>query len=215
MQTYSPVVAAPIAVLPVSRSRAASRALVCSVPAILLGLTTILIYGRLNFVPTGVSNRLVDYSIAAISLPMPLIAVWSALKALRWLLLALWPASVAVVAEVDSLTLRLGPFGTRTYDAPRLDVRYPFELSQDAEGGGFEAFLPEDEQRDKLLPRILHPAAREPLHRVILRLVKESEPDAARTLRPLIDRWRSGHSIDNTVTPCIASLKETLQRPGH
>ena len=179
-------------VLPVARGRAASRALVCGVPAILLGITTFLIYGRLNFVPTGVSNRLVDYSIAAISLPIPLIAAWTALKALRWLLLALWPAPVAVVAKDDSLTLHLGPFGTRNYDSLRLDVRYPFELSQDAEGGSFEAFLPEDEQRDKLLPRIVHPAAREPLHRVILRFVKESEPDAARTLRPMIDRWRSG-----------------------
>jgi len=185
--------AAEVVVLPVSRSRAASRALVCSVPAILLGITTILIYSRLNFVPTGVSNRVVDYSIAAISLPIPLMAVWTALKAMRWLLLALWPAPVAVVAQVDSLTLRLGPFGTRAYDTPRLDVSYPFELSQDADGGGFEAFLPEEEQRDKLLPRILHPAAREPLHRVILRLVKESEPEAARTLRPLIDRWRRDH----------------------
>ena len=190
-------VATEVVVLPVARGRAASRALVCSVPAFLLGITTILIYGRLNFVPSGVSNRLVDYSIAAISLPIPLIAVWTALKALRWLLLAAWPARLGVVADADNLTLRLGPFGTRTYDTARLDVRYPFELSQDADGGGFEAFLPEDEQRAKLLPRILHPAAREPLHRVILRFVKESEPDAARTLRPIIDRWRSGHSVDD------------------
>jgi len=182
-----------VVVLPVARGRAASRALVCSAPAFLLGAATVLIYGRLNFVPSGVSNRLVDYSLAAISLPIPLIAVWTALQSLRWLLLALWPAPIAVVAEVDSLTLRLGPFGTRAYDSARLDVRYPFELSQDADGGGFEAFLPEDEQRAKLLPRILHPAAREPLHRVILRFVKESEPDATRTLRPLIDRWRRGH----------------------
>jgi len=202
-------------VLPVSRGRAASRALVCSVPAILLGITTMLIYGRLNFVPTGVSNRLVDYSIAVIALPVPLIAAWTAFKALRWLLLALWPASVAVVAEVDTLTLRLGPFGTRTYDASTLDVRYPFELSQDADGGGFEAFLPEEEQRAKLLPRILHLTAREPLHRVILYFVKESEPNIARALRPIVDRWRSGHSVDDSAALPLASLKETLQRPGH
>jgi len=183
-------IATEVVVLPVARGRAATRALVCSVPAFLLGITTILIYSRLNFIPSGVSNRLVDYSIAAISLPIPLIAVWSAIKAVRWLLLALWPAPVAVVAEVNTLTLRLGPFGTRAYDTPRLDVRYPFELSQDADGGSFEAFLPEDEQRGKLLPRILHPAAREPLNRVILRVVKESEPGAARTLRPIMDRWR-------------------------
>ena len=187
--------ATEVVVLPVARARAASRALVCSVPAVLLTMTTILIFGRLNFVPTGISNRLVEYSIAAISLPIPLLAVLTALRAMRWLLLALWPAPVAVVAEVDSLTLRLGPFGTRTYDAARLDVRYPFELSQDADGGGFEAFLPEDEQRAKLLPRILYPAAREPLNRVILRLVKESEPDATWALCPMIDRLRNGQLV--------------------
>jgi len=184
-----------IVVLPIARGRAATRALVCSVPAFLLGIATVLIYGRLNFVPTGVSNRLVDYSIAALSLPIPLISLWMTLKAVRWLLLALWPTRAAVVAEADTLTLRLGPFGTRTYDAQRLDVRYLFELSQDADEGGFEAFLPEEQQRDKFLPRILHPAAREPLNRIILRFVKESEPDAARTLRPLIDRWRSGQLV--------------------
>lgn len=182
--------ASEIVVLSVSRGRAASRALLCSVPAILLGITTILIYTRLNFVPTGVSNRLVEFSIAAISLPIPLMALWTTLKSLRWLLLALWPASLAVVANYDSLTLRLGPFGARTYDAPRLEVRYAFELSQDEEGGGFEAFLPEEEQRSRLLPRILHPDARGPLQRVILRFVKEPESDAARTLRPIIDLWR-------------------------
>ena len=183
--------AAEVVVLPVARGRAASRVVLWSVLAILLGITTILIYGQLNFVPTGVSNRLVDYSIAAISLPIPLIAVWTALKSLRWLLLALWPTRVAVVADGDSLTLRLGPFGTRTYAAPRLDVRYPFELSQDEEGGGFEAFLPEEEQRSKLVPRMLHPESREPLNRVILRYVKDSEEEAAQALRPLIDHWRS------------------------
>jgi len=179
-----------IVVLSISRGRAASRALLCGIPAILLGITTILIYTRLNFVSTGVSNRLVEYSIAVISLPIPLIALWTALKSLRWLLLALWPASVAVVASSDSLTFRLGPFGTQAYDAPRLEVRYPFELSQDEEGGGFEAFLPEEEQRARLLPRILHPDARGPLQRIILRFVKVAESDAARTLRPSIDRWR-------------------------
>ena len=183
--------AAEVVVLPVARGRAASRAVLCCVPAILLGITAILIYARLNFVPTGVSNRLVDYSIAAVSLPIPLIAVWTFLKSLRWLLLAQWPARVAVVADYDSLTLRLGPFGTRTYDAARLDVRYPFELSQDAEGGGFEAFLPEEEQQSKFLPRMLHPDAREPLNRVILRFVKDSEVAAAKVLRPVIGRWRS------------------------
>ncbi len=180
-------------VLPVSRARAASRALLCSVPAVLLTLTTILIYSRLHLVPTGISNRLVEYSIAAISLPAPLLALWTALKALRWLLLALWPARVAIVADACTLTFHLGPFGNRSYDASRLDVRYPFELSQDDDGGGFEAFLPEDEQRAKLLPRILHPQARGPLNRLILRFAKGSEQEIVRAMLPAIDRWRPSH----------------------
>ncbi|MFH1111127.1 MAG: hypothetical protein V1790_18315 [Planctomycetota bacterium] len=64
------------AVLPIARLRAAGRALVWSVPAGLLGVTSLLIYTSLHFVPSGVSNRLVDYSVALISLPIPLTAVW-------------------------------------------------------------------------------------------------------------------------------------------
>lgn len=184
-------VAVEVVVLPIARGRAASRAVLWSVPAILLGVTTFLISRQLIFVPTGVSNRLVDYSLAVVSLPIPLIGLWTTLKALRWLLLSIWPARLAVVADADSLTLRLGPFGTRTFDSPRLDIRYPFELSQDSEGGGFEAFLPEEEQRSKLLPRMLHPDSPEPLNRVIIRFVKNSEEEAAKAIRPHIDHWRS------------------------
>jgi len=182
------------AVLLIARLRAASRALVWSVPAGLLGVTSFLIYTSLHFVPSGVSNRLVDYSVALISLPIPLTALWSVFKGGCWLLLSLWPAPVGVFADERTLTLRLGPFGTMGYDAARLDLRYPFELSQDDEGGGFEAFLPEEEQQMRLLPRILHPSAREPLNRVILRFVQRSEEEAVRSLRPLLDYWRTRHS---------------------
>ena len=184
--------AGEVVVLPIARSGAAGRALVWSVPAGLLGVTSFLIYTSLHFVPSGVSNRLVDYSVALISLPISLTALWSVLKGARRLLLSLWPAPVGVFADERTLTLRLGPFGTRSYDAARMDIRYPFELSQDDEGGGFEAFLPEEEQRMKLLPRILHSSAREPLNRVILRFVRPSEKAAVRSLRPLLDHWRSG-----------------------
>jgi len=181
-----------VVVLPIARSRAAGRAVVWSVPAGLLGVTSFLLYTSLHFVPSGVSNRLVDYSVALISLPIPLTALWSVLKGARRLLLSLWPAPVGVFADERTLTLRLGPFGTRSYDASRMDIRYPFELSQDDEGGGFEAFLPEEEQQMRLLPRILHPSARDPLNRVILRFVQPSEEEAVRSLRPLLDHWRSG-----------------------
>lgn len=177
--------------LPVDRSRALGRALLWSAPAVLLGAVTVMIYGRLHFTPTGVSNRLVDFSIAVVALPAPVSAILCGLHALRWALLGVWPWPVGVSAQADVLRLHLGPFGTRRYNADELDVRYPFELSGDTEDGGYEALLPEEEQIARFLPRIHHPDAAEPLNRVILRFCRGNEADVAALLRPMLDRWRS------------------------
>ncbi len=181
----------PIAALPVSRTRALTRALVWVAPAAVLTVATLSIYRWLNFVPSGVSNRIVEYSIAAIALPLPAAALWTALNALRWLLFALWPAKLGVFASKTDLTLRLGPFGVRSFDAARLDIRYLFELAGDEDDAGFEGFLPEEQQRETLLPRMVHPNSKQPLHRVILRFSSASELDAARILRPALDHWRA------------------------
>jgi len=181
----------PRVTLPASRSRAASRALLWSAPTALLGATTALIYGRLNFVPSGISNRFVDYSLAVAASPIPLAAVLSLIKALRWWLLCLWPTPVGVFADRSHLQFQLGPFGSRRYDTARMEVRYPFELAGEAEAGSFEAFLPEEQQFATLLPRITHPDAPEPLNRVILRFAAASEADAASALRPVLELWRS------------------------
>jgi len=178
-------------VLSVSRTRAATRGLLCLVPALLLGAVTFAIYSRLQFVPTAISNRLVDYSIAVALLPCSIFTLFFGFRAVRWLLLSCWPGEVAINADETALTLRLGPFGTRVYDTVQLDAKYPFEQSGDFEDGGFEAYLPEEEQRTKFLPYLTHPAAREPLHRTILRFAVGTEPDAAVALRPIIDRWRT------------------------
>lgn len=178
-------------VLSVSRTRAATRGLLCLVPALLLGTATFAIYSRLSFVTTAISNRLVDYSIAVAALPCPLFTLLFGFRAIRRLLLSCWPGDVAIVADETALTLRLGPFGTRAYDAVQLDAKYPFEQSGDFEDGGFEAFLPEEEQRARFLPRLTHPDAPEPLNRAILRFAVGTEPDAAVALRPVIDHWRS------------------------
>ena len=88
-------------------------------------------------------------------------------------------------------------FGNAEDSAKGVSVRVLFgrntvQLEVTDEGGGFEAFLPEEEQQMRLLPRILHPSAREPLNRVILRFVQPPEEEAVRSLRPLIDHWRNG-----------------------
>ncbi len=176
--------------IPVARSKALIRALVRGVLALALGVVTLSIYGRLNFRPSGVSNRIVDYSIAFCTLPLAAATLVSAAKALRWLLLGAWPRETGVHADADELVFRLGPFGGRRYDAQRLEVHYPFELESELEDGGFEAFLPEEQQRATLLPRIAHAETQEKLNLAILRYTGISEVDAAKALRPLLDLWR-------------------------
>lgn len=178
-------------VLPVSRGRAFFRAAVWAVPAVILGAAVTIIYGRLDFIPSGVSNRLVDYAVALATSPLLLAALWTATKCVRWLALCLWGSAVEITAAPTTLTFRLGPFGKRTYIVADLDIRYPFELFDEADEGGFESFLPEEQQRRTLLPRILHPNTGVPLQRTILQFAAGEEADIARTLRPAIDHWRS------------------------
>ncbi len=175
---------------PVSRFRAGTRGLLHSVPALLLAAVSAAVYGRLDFAPIGISNRLVDWSIAVVALPCPVVAIVFGFHSVRWLLLLFWPSRVEIRADESTLTLRLGPFGTRAFDVQRLSVRYPFEFSDDSEDEGFESFLPEEEQLARFLPRITHPRATEPINRTILRFIAESESDAARIMRPVIERWR-------------------------
>lgn len=181
-----------LAIVPVSRSRATTRAVVWLVPAAILGVGAISIYRGVHFVPSGISNRFVDYAIALIALPVPAGALWTAWNALRWLLLALWPARVGVFASDAELTMRLGPFGTAVFEVERLEVRYAYECSgEEDDEAGFEAFIPEDEQHATLLPRITHPKAKAALNRVILRFAQGDEAETARRLRPAIERWRT------------------------
>lgn len=87
--------------------------------------------------------------------------------------------------------MRFGPFGTTSYDAARLDVRYLFELSADSTDEGFEAFLPEEEQIARLLPRICHANTDQRLNEQILRFTASAEAEIATRLGPLIRVWRN------------------------
>lgn len=163
-------------------------------PAIILAAVAWEIFRRLNFQRSAVSNRLVDYCVAVVALPIIVAALVCAFHGLRWALLTVWPGRLGVYAERDALVLRLGPFGVRRYDLARLEVRYPFELLDDAdaaEDAGFEAYLPVEEQMATLLPRITHPNSDEPLNWVVLRFVSGPEAGVAAALRPAIARWRA------------------------
>jgi len=190
--TPSSHVASVVPTLRVSRVLALTRAVIWLVPAAILCVSVVSLYRGLHFVPSGISNRSVDYAVALIGLPFCAIALWTAWNAVRWLLLAAWPARLGIFASERQLILRLGPFGTRVFDAGRLDIRYPYECAGD-DDGGFEAFLPEEQQQATLLPRIAHPDARAPLHRTILKFALGDEADVAVGLRPAIERWRALH----------------------
>jgi hypothetical protein len=177
--------------VPLSRGRAATQAVLWTVPSLLLGAATIIVYQPLQFAPTVVSSHIVDYAIAVAALPLPALSVLSAIRAVQHLLAVIWFSKLGVYASEGLLALRFGPFGTVEYPAKELDIRYPFELSGDFEDGGFEQYLPEEEQIGRLLPRITHPQAKLPINRTILRYVAGDETDIAAKLRPMIECWRT------------------------
>lgn len=178
------------AVVPVSRTKALTRAIVWSAPALLLGISAVVIFDQVDFRASAVSNRLVDYCLAVAALLPAVASLVFGVAALGRVLLALWPGTVAIVAEPGALWLRLGPLGTRRYDAAHLDIQYPFEIEDEANDGDFEAFLPEAEQIQTLMPRITHPDSSKPLNRVILAYAGGSERDVIAVLRSALRQWR-------------------------
>ena len=180
---------AAVTVLPVARGRAFTRGLVWTVPAVLIAGTIFLVARPLNFSPTGTSNRIVDYSIALALIPFAIVAIAMAIKATSSLALAFWPVRLGVFLTEHGVRMRLGPLGVKSFDAARIKVRYPFELIDEDDNGGFEAFLPEEEQLRRFLPRMDHPNSPRPLDRIMLDYVSATEEDAARLLRPIIEGW--------------------------
>ena len=180
----------PISVsLRVDRIRALGRGLVWLTAAIPLLLIFLSLYSRLDFTTTGVHSLLVEASLAVMALPIGAGAVLCAVRGFQFLLLGLWIGETVIEADAHQLTLRLGPFGKSVYPVNELDIKYPFELSGDDES--FEAFLPEETQRTTMLPRILHPSAKEPINRTMLRFAKGTEAEIVQRMRPWVEQIRS------------------------
>jgi|GEM_PF-2459145 len=179
-----------LAVLRVPRGNVASRAVLWGLLAAGLALLVVSVWRGLQFSPTGASNRLVDYSIAVLLLPIACFAAYAAVVSMRLALLACWPAAVGAFAARDELILRFGPYGTKRFDAARLDVRYPFEEAEDAAEEGYEALLPEAVQLSQLCPRIAHPHAPHRLDMVIARRTGYTGEEIADLLRPAIEYYR-------------------------
>jgi hypothetical protein len=143
-----------------------------------------------NLSVKGGVNRVVDWAMAIITLPAPLVSLFALWRAIRWLSLSLWPGPVGITVTPEGIRTQLGLIESRTYDAKRLIVRYPFELAEELDEGSFEAYLPEEKQMETLVPRITHPSAQRPLQEILMRFTLCDEGELARRLRPLIERWR-------------------------
>lgn len=180
----------------VSRVRAASRAIAFGAPAILLGLIVVIVLGKLRFSPTGFSNRVVDYSVAALLIPLAGLSAYGTLASVRHFLLSCWPLPLGIVFEERKLLLCLGPFGRWEYDVHMLEIQYPFEQSVDLAGGSFEAFLPVDEQLATLVPHISLSGERDAIDRRILRFAAHSEEELASMVRDVISQWRASQAED-------------------
>ncbi len=177
--------------LPVSRGRALTRSVIWAAPAVVGIAVTLVIYPNLDLFAVNGVNRLVAWSAAIAALPIPIALTICGFKSVRYLALSVWPGRVGVHADSRNLVLALGPFGTRRFDAARLDARYPFEQSKDeAVEDGFEAYLPQEEQMARFVPRMTHPDATEPIHRTLLRFCKGDEIDIASKLQPVLAVWR-------------------------
>jgi len=181
--------------IPLARGRAATRAILWAVPALLLGAVVGITYSRLHFRPTAIASGIVDYAVAIAALPLVGFALFCAVRTLQYILAAVWPGPLGLHADGEYLQLFLGPFGNQCYRAVELDIRYPFEMEEDDEGGGFEQFLPEDEQLARMIPRITHQSAKVPISRTILRFMGGDEPRIASQLRRVIEHWRSGRKL--------------------
>lgn len=177
-------------VIPVSRRRAAARAVACLAGGTAVGLVPIGVLPRLQWTPTAVDNRLDEYALLAAMLPLAGVSAALLWRGARWLAAACWPGRLRIEAGPAALTLALGPFGTAAYDARRLCIRYPFERVDDPQGAGFEGFLPEDVQRVQFLPEITHPEAKGSLRLRILKFAAGTESDIACRLNAVVRHWR-------------------------
>lgn len=154
---------------------------------------------RLSFTPSGVSNRITEYSLVALILPMSVAGAMLAWRGLRWLLTAVWPGPVEIVAERTGLTFCLGPMGTSRHDAAHLEAKYPFELLLDGDeldDSVYEAHLPPEQQQAEFLPRIRDLHTKRRLDRNLVAYTAQSPERLSTQLRPLLDAWRQLRSTD-------------------
>lgn len=177
-----------IAFIPVSRMRSLTRAVIYAFPASVLAATAQMVYSGVNLRASVLSTQFVQYSLMLCALTLAIMSLAVGILALRRLLLAGWPGAIGFYAYEAEMLFRLGPFGSKRYTVERLDIRYPYECMDDDDS--FETMLPEEEQHETLLPRMIHPDEDTPLNVMVTQFAVGSEREIVVLLRPAIDRWR-------------------------
>lgn len=187
-----------LAILPISRGRALNCSLLRIIPAALLLLVAFSIFSRLNLTPSAVSNRIADYSLLILAIPIFLAGVIIGLNGIRWLATACWPGQLAVVASRCGITFHVGAMPSPEYPTEKLTVRYLFEFDTDEldEDLIYESLLPPEKQMADMLPRIDVAGLNQPLNTRILDLCPGTERDIAAALKPFIDFHRQDRNDD-------------------
>ena len=193
MTSQEPAAGGPNIRIAVSRGRAVERALFRIMPAGLMLAMSVRTISSLNFASNPLTNRITEYCLTAVMLPLGLAGALLAFSGLRWLLTAFWPGRLCIVADADGIMFQLGPMGTDRYEVGGLMVRYPFELDREDgdEEAVYESLLDPSEQMATLLPRMEYAGEPNRLDRRILHFTRLNEREAAEILRPFVAFVRS------------------------
>lgn len=176
--------------IPVSRRAGWLRGPVAAPAGAVICIVVYLAWQPLRFDPNPASNRLTDYALAVVYAAVGLIGIGLLWYGLKWLIFALWPGPVELVADEGGLTVPTGPFAVHRYDWERMTARYSFEVEPDEEGFAFDSLMDEDEEPDARLPLLQHPESRIPLNVALERLIDVRSPVHIARLRPWIDAVR-------------------------
>jgi len=181
-----------IVTIPVSRGRAWERAALRIGPGVVTAFLSAHALGRLNFAPSGISNRITDYALAMILVPIALVGLALVVFGLRWLLMSMWFGKLEIVGTEDALTFRLGPLGAQRYTLEELTVYYPFEFCPEEElEGVYESLLDPAVQMEEYLPHIVRRRDSARLDPRIPGLAALREKQCAALLRPWTNAVRN------------------------
>jgi len=154
--------------LPVDRGAAVVRGAWRSLLAAMLFALAALLHRSLDWSVlwrTDFASCLALGGVFVLTLVLGAVAAWSAL---RWLLLAMWPAWVGVRVRPHHMLLCFGPFGRFDLDAARIRVAAPPDADE-AAPAEFDA------------PRVTHPALRRDLAETI-QIYCRVEPERVRAV---------------------------------